>query len=155
MKINISAPNIKITSGIREYVQGKLGSLEKYSSVFKKNENKKTGGKETIEAWVTLKKAEDYHHVAENKRETQHAEEGGKFKVEAEFLPPGKRIVADGYGYDIYAAINDVRDKLKREFRQYSDKQNTLFRKGARFLKKIRNYSSQLFKNSDHDQEEK
>jgi len=151
MKINISAPNIKITSGIREYVQEKLGSLEKYSSVFKKNKNKKEGGKETIEAWVALKKAKDYHHVAENKREAQRAEEGGKFKAEVEFLPPGKRIVADGYGSDVYAAINDARDKLKREFRQYSNKRNTLFRKGARLFKRFRNYSSQLFRNNEEE----
>lgn len=146
MKINISASNIDLTPNIRDYIEDKIGGLEHYSSVFKKNAHKKKGGPPTIEAWVTIKKAKAYHHVEKGRSKPERAEEGGKFKVEVEFLPPGERIVADGFSDDLYQAVNNVRDKLQREFKQYGRKKDTLARKGARLVKKIRNYSSQLFR---------
>lgn len=117
MQINIKATNIELTSSIRDYIDKRIGSLEKFIG--------STDG--SIQAWVEVG------------RTTKHHQSGDIFRAEVQIRFPyyEKGIRAEITHSDLYAAIDEAREQIKRELIEVKDKKRTLVQKGARLFKKI------------------
>ncbi|PIR97889.1 MAG: ribosomal subunit interface protein [Candidatus Colwellbacteria bacterium CG10_big_fil_rev_8_21_14_0_10_42_22] len=100
MTIDIIANGIELTDPLREYVNMKIGSLEKYL---------KSYGPENLRIDVEVA------------RTTQHHRHGDVFYAEANLNLPGKLLRATHEASDIRVAIDKVKDTLQREIRKYKD----------------------------------
>ena len=100
MKIDIKATNIEITPSIRNAVEEKMNSLEKFISNLDPNVVK-------VFFEVSL--------------ETKHHKKGDIFYAEANVEVPGKIIRAEAREENLYTAINVVKDKLQRSLKKYKE----------------------------------
>ncbi len=101
MKINIKVTNLDSTPAIREYIEEKIGSLDRFL---------KCGGKSEIEVFVEIARA------------TKHHRHGNVLYAEAT-ISLGKKILrAEHFDQDIRVAIDKVRDKLQREIKKHKEK---------------------------------
>jgi len=110
MEIIIRTKNLKLTQVLETYIKEKIGKIEK--------------GKPIIEAWVELEKT------------TLHHKKGPFFKAECKLKAPGKNVVAEASSEDLRLAIDEVRNELQRELRQYKEKQISKTKRKARIIKK-------------------
>lgn len=96
IKFNIRGENIEVTEALRNYVQGRIGNLEKYFN----DDHEMT-------AHVNLK-------VYKDKR--------GKVEVTI----PAKQITlrAEDTSRDLYGSIDSVQEKLARQIRKYKTRMN-------------------------------
>ncbi len=127
MKIVIKTKNVKLNLALREYIEKKLNSLEKFLKIFQEKEylNSFFGkGKPRVEAWVEIGK------------ETLHHRRGNIFRMEAQLRLPGKNIRQVSISKDLKRAITEVKDKLQRELKQYKEKLTSQTKRRARVLKK-------------------
>jgi len=88
MKITLLAKKINLTNDIKDYVDKKIGKLEKYLN-------------NVIECWVEL--AED-----------KSVKSGKKFRAEVQIKLPRESIRADVEAMNIFEAIDLVVPKLKK-----------------------------------------
>lgn len=112
---NIKATNIELTDAIRTYAMEKLSDVEKLldphdTSVYAQIEVGKT---------------------------TQHHKQGEVFRAEINLSLAGGSLRAESEQEDLYAALDEVKDELKREVRKFRGKKETLARRGARTLKRL------------------
>ncbi|MDP3142678.1 MAG: ribosome-associated translation inhibitor RaiA [Candidatus Omnitrophota bacterium] len=114
MKIDLKTTNFNITPSIRTYLQEKLDVLDKFLPK-----------DESISADVELAKT------------TKHHQKGDIFKAEVNLKMPGRLIRAVAEKWDLHAAIDEVKDELQREITMNKEKNISLYRKGARFLKNL------------------
>ncbi len=121
MKIIIKSTNIDLTPKIKDYVNQKIGSLDKY---FEKTDP------DLVKARVEVGK------IKRGQRQ------GEICRAEVNLSVGGKLIRAEETEESIYAAIDLVKDELKREVRRYKDKKMTQFIRGARSWKKFWQISS-------------
>ena len=115
MHIIITGVHIEITDAIREYVNTRLSSLNKYSS---KND---TSAKLSVELSKT----------------TAHHAHGDVFQVVVQAHIKGSNVNVKAVREDLYSAIDEVKDMLARELTEEKDKRISLFKKGAHKLKKL------------------
>jgi putative sigma-54 modulation protein len=108
MNIAIKATHLDLTPSIKEYIEEKVGHLEKFISA--------------LEAKVEIDR--DQHHHS-----------GLVFRAEIMLVMSGKLMRADARAEDIYAAVDLVIPKLKEQIGKFKDKKTTLRRKGARIFK--------------------
>ncbi len=108
MNISIKATNLGLTPSIKDYVEEKIGNLDKYI--------------QAIEAKVELER--DRNHKS-----------GLVFRAELMLVVGGKLMRADARGEDIYAAVDLVIPKIKDQIGKFKDKKTALTRKGARRAK--------------------
>ncbi len=99
MKINIKATNLELTPAITEYINNKIGSVDKFLKRFEEQTN--------IEIFVEIARTTRHHH------------KGDVFRAEANMEIPGKVLRADHEDWNIRVAINKVKDKLQREIKKY------------------------------------
>ncbi|GGK24022.1 ribosomal subunit interface protein [Caldalkalibacillus thermarum] len=99
MKFNIRGENIEVTPALRDYVEKKVGRLERYF-----NEDI------TSDVYVTLKVTRDEH------------------SVEVTIPMPKLLLRAEEKSLDMYASIDLVVEKLERQIRKYKTKINRKFR---------------------------
>lgn len=117
MKIDIKATNIELTPTIQDYVNKRVGSLEKFIRP------EDTGA----QAWVEIGKT------------TMGQRKGDVFRAEIQF----RLTVQDGdmrteaEETDLYAAIDIARDDMKRVLSRAKDKRKSLIKRGARIIKKL------------------
>jgi len=127
MKIVIKTTNFKLNRELRDYIEEKIGSLEKFAEVFQ-NENyfnhffKK--GKPRVEAWIEIG------------RITRHHQKGDIFRAEAQMRFPGKTLRAESEREDLKLAIVEVKDELQRELKKHKGKAETVTRRKTRIFKK-------------------
>ena len=95
MKFNIRGENLKVTEAIREYVEKKIGKLEKY-----------------FESPITS----DVH--------VNLSVYNGNQRIEVTIPMSGLLLRAEEEHTDLYAAIDLVVDKLERQIRKYKTKVN-------------------------------
>jgi len=128
MKIVIKTKNIKLNWALKGYIEEKLNSLEKFLKTFfneKKYFNSYFGkGKPRTEMWLEIGK------------ETLHHRKGPVFRAEAQIRFPGRSLRTEAVSKNLRAAINEVKDELQREFKQYKEKIISLQKKKTRALKK-------------------
>ncbi|EGL83693.1 sigma 54 modulation protein/ribosomal protein S30EA [Caldalkalibacillus thermarum TA2.A1] len=99
MKFNIRGENIEVTPALRDYVEKKVGRLERYF-----NEDI------TSDVYVTLKVTRDEH------------------SVEVTIPMPKLLLRAEEKSLDMYASIDLVVEKLERQIRKYKTKIKRKFR---------------------------
>lgn len=129
MKIVIKTTNVKLTSALREFIEEKINSLEKFSKNFYTEkylvENSLQGkGKPRIEAWVEIGKI------------TLHHQKGPWFYAECQMHFPKKSLRVTAKREDLKLAIVEVKDELQRELKKYKEKLTAQTKRGARVLKK-------------------
>jgi len=126
MKIIIKSTKFKITPFLKKYIEEKINSLEKFSKIF---QNKKyfnhffSKGKPKVEAWVEVGK------------ETLHHKKGPFFWAECQMRFPGKSLRATARAKSLEIAINEIRNELKRQMKEYKEKMATKIKHGQRVLK--------------------
>lgn len=124
MKINIKTTNLELTPSIQAYLEEKINHLEKFLPNPTEELNKERHP--SVEIWTELSKTTNHHH------------KGNIFKAEANLRLNGKLIRAEAEGPDLHLTIDKVRDEIQRDLRKYKTKETAEFRKGAKFLKKIK-----------------
>lgn len=112
MKINIKATGIELTGAISEYVEKKIGSLEKYLE-----------GNPGAVAQVEVGKS------------TQHHKSGDIFKAEVHLMGSGLDIYAVAEQSDLYAAIDVVKDEVSHKLSHVKGKRMAMARRGAQMVK--------------------
>ncbi len=129
MKIIIKATNLELNGDLRKWIREKLEPLEKFEKNFFKEEKYYDHffgkGKPRIEMWLEISKT------------TEHHRKGKIFRAEAQLRFPGKSIRAEATSENLRLAINEVKDKLQREFKQYSERMLSLTKRRQRVSKKI------------------
>lgn len=101
MKINLKATGLDLTPALREYAEQKIGSLEKFV--------KRWDAEGVVEVWVEVGRITKHHH------------KGDVFRAEADLRLPGKVLRAEDEDWDIRAALDRLKDKLKREIEKYKE----------------------------------
>lgn len=128
MKINIKATNLDLTPAITVYIEEKINSLEKFISG------------EDLKAWDERNQAAVEADV-EIARTTDHHRQGDIYRAEVNIKVPGRVIRAEAQEWDVRVAIDKVKDELQIELKKYKNKQETEYRDGSRFLKKMMSIS--------------
>jgi putative sigma-54 modulation protein len=109
MIISIKGTHLDLTPSIKEYVEEKIGGLEKFIAA--------------LEAKVELER--DQHHHS-----------GLVFRAEVTMIVGGKIMRAEALSEDIYASVDLVIPKLKEQIAKFKDKKTALIRRGARAAKR-------------------
>jgi putative sigma-54 modulation protein len=98
MKIDIKGTNMELTEAIKDYVNEKIGGLEKFFD-------------NIVEAKVEVGKTSNHH------------QKGDIFRAEANLDVPEKHVLrAEATREDLYMAINEVKDELQRQIKKYKEK---------------------------------
>jgi ribosomal subunit interface protein len=137
MKISIKTKNLKLNQALKNFIEEKINSLEKFSRIFyQKYFNSFFGkGKPRTEAWVEIGKT------------TLHHQKGPFFRAECQIRFPGKSLRATARSQDLRLAIAEVKDELQRQLKQYKNKLTAQTkRKQRRFKKSLRLHPSARFK---------
>jgi len=116
MRIIIKGTNIKLSPSINQYIEEKIGGLEKFLKRF---------NPELTEARVEVGKI------------TRGQRQGDIFRTEVNLSINGQLIRVEKTEESLMAAIDLAKDELRREIRQYKDKNLTMSIRGARSWKKF------------------
>lgn len=114
MKINIKASGMDLTSAITAYVDNKVAMLDK----------------------LFAHDPAVYADVEVGKR-TNHHKTGELFFGEINIYSMGKIIRHVAEEYDLYAAIEKMKDGVAEEIRNKHQKKEDLFRRGGRAIKNL------------------
>lgn len=101
MRITIEATGLELTPAMREFIEEKIGGIEKLIARFNANNS--------VLAAVEIA------------RSTKHHRKGNVFHAEVNLTLPGKMLRAEDEDFDIRVAVDRVRDKLKREIEKYRE----------------------------------
>ena len=102
MKITIKSEKLELTPSITQYINEKIGSLDKFVARFE-HQNQ-------AEVSVEISRATNHHH------------KGEVFYAQANLSVDGTLIRAERSEEDIRAAIDKVKDILKIEIQKYKEK---------------------------------
>ncbi len=128
MKIVIKTKNIELNQALTDYVEEKIGSLERFVEDFNEEFDEFFGkGKSKMEMWVEIGK------------ETRHHIKGDVYRAEAQTRLPGKSIRSVATSHDLRVAIDEVKDEMQRELKKYKGKIVAQAKRGARIRKKLTN----------------
>lgn len=115
MKINIKATNIELTPKITEYVDKKIGGLDKFI------------GEDSTESYANV----------EVGKTTNHHKLGDVFKAEVSLNIGGKNFYVSEETGDLYASIDKVKDEISNVIKSQKKKNITLVRKGQLRIKNM------------------
>jgi len=100
MKITIKGTNIELSNSVYQYINDKIGGLDR----FVKNVS-------PVECWVEVE------------RTTKHHRSGDIFRAEAQIKLPGSYgIRAESTEWDLHQAIDEVKDELQQQLKKYKGK---------------------------------
>ncbi|MBM3281573.1 MAG: ribosome-associated translation inhibitor RaiA [Candidatus Harrisonbacteria bacterium] len=102
MKIIVRATNIELTEPLKEYINMRIEPLSKFL------------GKMDLEGAVEAQ--------VEVGRMTHHHHKGDVFRAEVNLHLPKKSLRAESETYDARVAIDNVRDTLAREIKEYKER---------------------------------
>jgi ribosomal subunit interface protein len=111
---NIKATNIEMTDELHDYIEKKLSAARKFVK------------QESVERI--------YVDVAKS---TNHHKQGDIYKAEFNVVIDGTKFNAASETEDIYASIDDAASELVRQITEKKDHQISVFRRGARSVKKM------------------
>jgi len=118
MRITIYAPNINLSPNINDYLEKKIGRLDKFLP-----KNKDRQKMSSLEMRIKIER--------ESARESL-------YKIGAELILPRQVIAVSAQNQDIFGAIDEIKDKLQRELKSHSGKQETIYRRAMRRIKNMR-----------------
>ena len=107
MKIIIKTKNLKQSEALNKFIENKFLTLKKFINVLKRKDEV---GKTLAEVFV------------EAEKETKHHRKGEIFLVKAQIILPGRSIVTEAKGEDLFSTIIEVKDELKMEIGKYKVK---------------------------------
>jgi len=108
MRISIKATNLELTPGITDFIEKKIGSLEKFSRVIKEDKIQ-SKGKPKVEVWVEVGKA------------TRHHRKGPYFRAECQMRTPKKSLRAVAEEENLESAINQVKEAMEKQIKKYKE----------------------------------
>jgi putative sigma-54 modulation protein len=104
MKIDIKGTNMELTEAIKDYVNDKIGSLDKFFDGI-------------LEARVEVGLTSKHH------------QKGNIFRAEVNLDVPRKHnLRAEAEREDLYMAINEVKEELQRQIKKLKEKMHGSFR---------------------------
>ncbi|MCX6740271.1 MAG: ribosome-associated translation inhibitor RaiA [Candidatus Parcubacteria bacterium] len=104
MQIEIKGTNLELTDALKDYVNEKVGSLEKFFE-------------QALIARVDVGLT------------TKHHQKGNVFRAEINLEVPQKHLLrAEATRDDLYVAINEAREELERQIKKYKEKMRGNFR---------------------------
>ena len=103
-KIKTIFTGIPASSEVEDYIEKKLGFLEKLLAHYTEDTN---------EALFEV----------EVGKTTEHHQKGDVYRAEINFTAGGVRLRAVATTDDLYAALDDAKDEMQREMRRYKEKQ--------------------------------
>ncbi|OGY42206.1 MAG: ribosomal subunit interface protein [Candidatus Buchananbacteria bacterium RBG_13_39_9] len=104
MQIDIKGTNLELTDALKDYVNDKIGSLDKFFD-------------EILEARVDIGLT------------TKHHQKGKIFRAEVNLEVPQKHVIrAEAEREDLYMAINEVKDDLQRQIKKMKEKMRGNYR---------------------------
>jgi putative sigma-54 modulation protein len=115
MNTQIKASNMELTEAIKEYVEKRLGTLDKFIR------GQEGNSQMDVEVGKT----------------TNHHKNGDVYKAEISLDANGKHFYAISEKEDLYSAVDDVKSEIERQLIETKDRDDTLFRRGARSVKKM------------------
>lgn len=98
--ISLKTTNMELTDAIRAYVDEKVEHLRKLTAEFEP--------------------ADDLS--VEVGKSTKHHAKGPYFRAEMMLSLPGKEFRAESEAEDLYAAIDEVKDQMRRQITDYKDR---------------------------------
>lgn len=104
MKIEISSKNIELLPSLADYINEKMGMLEKHAQ--------------------KLELEGDLHLKIRIGRVSAHHQKGDVFEAAADLILPGTNLHSEKTHEDLHTAIDLVRDTLAQEIEQYKEKHN-------------------------------
>ncbi len=116
MKIIIKTTNTELTPQIENYVNEKIGGIDRFLHGMDEN---------VIEARVEISKI------------TQHHQTGDIFRAEANLSLPGRVLRSEAEEMDFRTAIDRVKEELQAETKKYRGKKEAEYKRGARFAKQL------------------
>lgn len=114
LNINIKATDMELTEGVRDHIENKVTRLGK----FLRSQNG--------DIFV-------YFEIAE----TAHRDQEDAFRADCKVVLRGKEFYASSTAPDYMSAVDEVKEKLYQILHQDKGKEMSLFKKGARKLKKL------------------
>lgn len=114
MKIITKSHEVEVTDAISNYLQDKFDSIARH-----------VGDKENIEADVEFGKTSEHH------------KNGNIFRIKTNLKLGSKKIHVECIGSDVYAVIDQTKEKLLDEIAHHSDKDRSLIRRSARRFKQF------------------
>jgi putative sigma-54 modulation protein len=113
MNINIKATNMELTNAISEYINKRLSGISKF-----------------------IKKGDTVAHIEVGKT-TNHHNKGDVFRAEFDIEISGLKFYTVSEKDDLYKAIDDAKEEIVRQIINEKDKKMTLFKRGAKSVKKM------------------
>lgn len=101
MNLKVKAKDLDLTPALQEWIDEKIGSLEKYIERFEQQ------GEVLCEVEIS--------------RATKHHHKGDVFYAEAQIHLPGRRVRATHQDFDARVALDKVRDTLHMEILKYKE----------------------------------
>jgi ribosomal subunit interface protein len=148
MKIIIKTKNLKLNQVLRNFIEEKINSLERFlskkvpSSPSSLSRAIAKGEEKSLLSSPSLRessiKEENFLVKAqiEIEKTTLHHKKGLFFRTECQIQLPGKDIRVESVSENLYLSINEVKDGLQRELKNYKNKMTAKMKRGARVLKK-------------------
>jgi ribosomal subunit interface protein len=127
VKIVIKTTKVKLNEALEDFIEEKIGELEKFSKIFQQEYYGDFfgKGKPRAEAWVEIGKT------------TSHHQKGPIFFAECQMRLPGKSIRAEANNDDLRLAVTEVKDELQRQLKQYKNKKIVRRKKGQKKIKSL------------------
>ena len=107
MKIIIKTKNLEVSQALDAFVEKKFAGLKKFIDVLKKDD----------EVGKTLAEV-----IVEVEKETKHHRKGEIFLVKTMVRLPGRKMIAEAKGEDLFGTIIAAKDELKLEIEKYKVK---------------------------------
>jgi putative sigma-54 modulation protein len=107
MTVTIKGTNLDLTPALKRYATAKVLGVLKFLPT------------------VTIARLE-------LERTTQHHRKGAVWRAEANLRAPHRLVRAEAFGYDIYAAIDGLRDELTHELKVVKGKRQAEVRRARR-----------------------
>lgn len=116
--VKIKTTNIEQSPTLEDYVTKKLNSLEKFLGHYQY-------------------KNHDLIFEVEIGKTTNHHRQGDIYRAEINFAAGGTHLRSEATRDDLYAAIDEAKDDLKREIRNHTKKHRNIFRRGKAKVKDL------------------
>jgi|TARA_B100001971_G_C18204664_1_gene546797 ribosomal subunit interface protein len=126
VKIVIKAKNIELNKFLRDFIEKKIGQLEKFSDIFREEyfDDYLTKRKPIVKAWVEISKT------------TLHHRKGPFFRAECQMRFPGKSMRSEALSHNLRLSIVEVKDELQRQIKKYKNKSAAKSKRAQRAIKK-------------------
>lgn len=114
MSVNIKTTNMEITDAIRDYVDKRIGAIDKF-----------------------VEPGQEYSIYIEIGKTTNHHKRGDHYKAEFDVSINGEKFFTDSEKNDLYKAIDDAKNEVVKKIKNSKKRKETLFKRGSVLIKKM------------------